>query len=98
MSLRTFLLRALDSPRLSVGLFDDGLEVVAVGYTRQPLPHQDGQIRGRLVFGPFARLVRFDEVRLLDGDATVETLHRLSAPLPLPPGAEFAHDLEITIL
>lgn len=98
MSLRQFLVRALDSPRLSIALFDEGLEIVAAGYTRQPLPHRDGQIRGRLVFGPFERLVRFDEVRLLDGDVTVETLHRLSAPLPLPPGAEFAHDLEIEIL
>jgi len=50
-----------------------------------------------VLFGPFAQLARFDEIRLLDGDKSLDTLHRFSEALPLPPGAEFAHDLEIDV-
>jgi hypothetical protein len=86
-----------DRPSLSVGLFSGGSEVRVAGYQRQPLPRSGGEVRGRVSFGPFGQMTRFDEIRLLDGDSSLEVLQRFSEALPLPPGAEFAHDLEIDV-
>ncbi len=97
MSLRQALMGFFDRPSLSVGLFSGGSELRVPGYERQPLPRSAGEVRGRVLFGPFAQLARFDEIRLLDGDKSLDTLHRFSEALPLPPGAEFAHDLEIDV-
>ncbi len=97
MNLRQALMGFFDNPELRVGLFSGGREVRTPGYERQPLPRQNGLVRGRVTFGPFVQMTRFDEVRLLDGDVSLEVLQSLSEALPLPPGAEFAHDLEIDI-
>lgn len=98
MNLREALLAYfVANPKLSVALFSGGREIRAKGYERQGLPVQNGQVDGRVTFGPFREMTRFDEVRLLDGETSLEVLQRFSEALPLPPGAEFAHDLEIDI-
>lgn len=97
MNLRDALMGFFDNPDLRVGLFSGGREVRVPGYERQPLPRQNGLVRGRVTFGPFVQMARFDSVHLMDGDVSLEVLQSLSEALPLPPGAEFAHDLEIDI-
>lgn len=97
MTLRQALLRYFTNPDLRVALFVDGQEIRSEGYNRQRLPIRNGIVRGQVRFGPFPNQTRIDEIRLLDGEQSLQTLQRFSEPLPLPPGAEFAHDLEIDI-